>query len=183
MYLSPKINVISVSGLWSKSKRISFSVKPIQHVQACTIASVVSDSLWPHGLWPTRLLRPWDSPGKNTGVSCHTLLQGIFLTQEIESTSLESPALEDRFFITSTTWEASNRHVSSSKSWLCQAYTENLVSLYIKHVSSRRQVVPRQSLLQILFEISRRNRKKITTTPWSYTQEMTWTHPNFKVPF
>ena len=30
---------------------------------------------------PTRLLRPWDSPGKNTGVGCHSLLQGIFLTQ------------------------------------------------------------------------------------------------------
>ena len=30
---------------------------------------------------PTRLLCPWDSPGKNTGVGCHFLLQGIFLTQ------------------------------------------------------------------------------------------------------
>ena len=31
---------------------------------------------------PTRLLCPWDSPGSNTGVGCHFLLQGIFLTQE-----------------------------------------------------------------------------------------------------
>ena len=37
--------------------------------------------LRPHGLWPTRLLHPWDSPGKSTGVGCHFLLQGIFLTQ------------------------------------------------------------------------------------------------------
>ena len=43
--------------------------------------SVVSDSLWPCGLQPTRLLRPWDSPGKNTGVVYHFLLQGIFLTE------------------------------------------------------------------------------------------------------
>ena len=43
--------------------------------------SVVSDSLWPHGLQPTRLLCPWDFPRKNTGVGCHFLLQGIFLTQ------------------------------------------------------------------------------------------------------
>ena len=43
--------------------------------------SVLSDSLQPHGLEPTRLHRPWDSPGKSTGVSCHFLLQGIFLTQ------------------------------------------------------------------------------------------------------
>ena len=39
------------------------------------------DSLRPHGLQPTRLLCPWDSPGTNTGVGCHVLLQGIFLTQ------------------------------------------------------------------------------------------------------
>ena len=40
--------------------------------------SVMSNSLRPHGLQPTRLLSPWDSPGKNTGVGCHCLLQGIF---------------------------------------------------------------------------------------------------------
>ena len=38
------------------------------------IRSVVSDSSRPHGLQPTRLLRPWDSPGKSTGVGCHCLL-------------------------------------------------------------------------------------------------------------
>ena len=42
---------------------------------------VVSNSLLPHGLLPTRLLCPWNSPGKNTGVGCHALPQGIFLTQ------------------------------------------------------------------------------------------------------
>ena len=36
--------------------------------------SVVSDSLRPHGLQPTRLLRPWDFPGKSTGVACHCLI-------------------------------------------------------------------------------------------------------------
>ena len=43
--------------------------------------SVVSDSLQPHGLQLARLLCPWGSPGKNTGVGCHALLQGIFLIQ------------------------------------------------------------------------------------------------------
>ena len=37
--------------------------------------SVVSDSSQPHGLQPTRLLHPWDFPGKSTGVGCHCLLQ------------------------------------------------------------------------------------------------------------
>ena len=35
---------------------------------------VMSDSLQPHGLYPTSLLCPWDSLGKNTGVGCHFLL-------------------------------------------------------------------------------------------------------------
>ena len=42
--------------------------------------SVVSDSLRLHGLQPARLLCPWDFPGKNSGVGCHFLLQGIFPT-------------------------------------------------------------------------------------------------------
>ena len=37
--------------------------------------SVMSDSLRPHGLQPSRLLHPWDFPGKNTGVGCHCLLR------------------------------------------------------------------------------------------------------------
>ena len=44
--------------------------------------SVVSDTLRFHGLQLARLLFPWDSLGKNAGVRCHFLLQGIFLTQE-----------------------------------------------------------------------------------------------------
>ena len=43
---------------------------------------VVSDSLRPSGLWLSRLLCPWDSPGKNTGVGSHPLLQGISPTRE-----------------------------------------------------------------------------------------------------
>ena len=43
--------------------------------------SVVSSSLRPHRLQRDRLLCPWDSPDKNTGVCCHALLQGIFPTQ------------------------------------------------------------------------------------------------------
>ena len=49
---------------------------------ACVLShSVVSSSLWPHRLQPARLLCLWNFPGKNTGVGCHFLLQGIFPTQ------------------------------------------------------------------------------------------------------
>ena len=37
--------------------------------------SVVSNPQRPHGLQPTRLLRPWDFPGRSTGVGCHCLLR------------------------------------------------------------------------------------------------------------
>ena len=40
--------------------------------------SVVSDPQRPHGLQPTRLLHPWDFPGKSTGVGCHCLLHHTF---------------------------------------------------------------------------------------------------------
>ena len=43
--------------------------------------SVVSDPQQPHGLQPTRLLRPWDFPGKSTGVGCHHLLCSLLLPQ------------------------------------------------------------------------------------------------------
>ena len=48
----------------------------------------MSDFLRPHGLQPTRLLRPWDFPGRNTGVGCHCLLQEIFLTQRLNPSLL-----------------------------------------------------------------------------------------------
>ena len=52
----------------------------------CQVASVVSDSVRPHGLQPTRLFHPWDSPGKNTGVGCHFLLQCMKVESESEVT-------------------------------------------------------------------------------------------------
>ena len=47
--------------------------------------SVMSDSLQHHELWPTKFLCPWDFLGKNTGVGCHFLLQGIFPIQTSNS--------------------------------------------------------------------------------------------------
>ena len=48
-------------------------------------------TLWPHGLQPARRLCPWDSPGKNTAVGCHALLQGNLPKLGIEA---RSPALQ-----------------------------------------------------------------------------------------
>ena len=48
------------------------------------VASVVSDSVRPHRWQPTRLCCPWNSPGKNTGVGCHFLLQCMRVKSESE---------------------------------------------------------------------------------------------------
>ena len=45
----------------------------------CSVASVISDFLQLHGLPPPRLLEPWDSPSKNTGVGCHFLLVCLYI--------------------------------------------------------------------------------------------------------
>ena len=44
--------------------------------------SVIFKSLQPHRLQPAKFLCPWDSSGKNTGMDCHFLFRGFFLTQE-----------------------------------------------------------------------------------------------------
>ena len=56
----------------------------IDYLCCCRVASVVSGSVRPHGLQPTRLFRPWDFPGKNTGVGCHFLLQCMKVESESE---------------------------------------------------------------------------------------------------
>ena len=57
-------------------------------MHAFSVASVVSNSLQPHGLYPARPLCPWDFSGKNARVDCHALLQGIFWIQESNSSLL-----------------------------------------------------------------------------------------------
>ena len=60
----------------------------------CQVASVVSNSVRPHRRHLTRLPRPWDSPGKNTGVGCHFLLQHMKMKSETELAQ-SCPTLSD----------------------------------------------------------------------------------------
>ena len=53
-------------------------------MHACSVPLVMFNSLRLYGLQPTRLLSPWDSPGKNTAVGCHFLLQCMKLKSESE---------------------------------------------------------------------------------------------------
>ena len=67
---------------WQLNHVIFIVFRLIDFPCACKVTSITSDSSWPYGPWPARLLLPWDSPGKNTGVGYHFLLQEIFQTQE-----------------------------------------------------------------------------------------------------
>ena len=60
----------------------------------CWVTSVVSDSVRPHRRQPTRMPRPWDFAGKNTGVGCHFLLQCMKVKSESE-VAQSCPTLSD----------------------------------------------------------------------------------------
>ena len=66
------------------------------------VAYVISDSLQCQGLQPARLLCPWKSPGKNTGVGCTSFPRGSSWPR-VEPVSLASPALAGGFFTASAT--------------------------------------------------------------------------------
>ena len=57
----------------------------------------MSDSVRPHRWQPTRLRLPWDSPGKNTGMGCHFLLQCMKVKSESEATQ-SCPTLSDGMY-------------------------------------------------------------------------------------
>ena len=69
------------------------------------VASGVSDSWWPHRLQPARLLCPWDSPGKNTGVGCRASSRGSSWPRDWTQVSYVS-CMAGGFFTTSAPWEA-----------------------------------------------------------------------------
>ena len=72
-------NVTNVN-CWYKLANLRFGLRRDSFIILVCVLShwVMSKSLWPHRLQPTKLLCPWDSADNNTGVGCHFLLQGFF---------------------------------------------------------------------------------------------------------
>ena len=70
-----------ISKLWSQRSSSGLEFQLCVSSECGVSCSVMSDSFLPHELSSTRLLCPWNSPGKNTGVGFHFLLQRIFPTQ------------------------------------------------------------------------------------------------------
>ena len=103
----------------------------------------------PHRRQPTRLPRPWDSPGKNTGVGCHFLLQRIFPTQGL---NLGLPHCRQMLYCFS--------HQAKLFSNLCY-------SLYIKEQNKYKIKSQLGPLLRLLLLLSRFSRVQLFTTPWT----------------
>ena len=101
----------------------------------CQVTSVVSDSVRPHGLQPTRLPRPWDSPGKSTGVGAIAFSDGcwapfIYLCLVLSVTNLTSSALI--LFGKLDTWAI--KWVNATTAWNLE--TEGLVYCLLQKVLS-----------------------------------------------
>ena len=121
--------------------------------------SVVSDSQRPHGLRPTRLLHPWDFPGKDTGVGCHCLLQSEW-SQSQKATHCMKPLLchsgkgktigmENRSVVPRICdglqgrgWLSGDAHGESGGEWSCST-----VTLVVQFVETHRTVLHKEWIL------------------------------------
>ena len=97
--------------------------------------SVVPDPQRPHGLQPTRLLRPWDFPGKSTGVRCHCLLR-LFPTtmQLIQNQPYMSTC---RKLLSKVNWKS--LWITLNKQFLDLLYSSNLLACKIIQTSSMQE--------------------------------------------
>ena len=77
---------------WASTVYLNYFVTCILQLNFCSFLMVLHNTLaysvdklcltlWPFELYPSKFLCPWDLPGKNTGVDCHFLLQGVFPSQ------------------------------------------------------------------------------------------------------
>ena len=90
--------------------------------------SVMSDSLWPHGLQPTRLLCPSDFPGKSTGVGCHCLLRQRMRWLDSIIDSMDTDLSKFRETVEdSGAWYAAIHGVTKSRTWLSNWTTDHSI--------------------------------------------------------
>ena len=94
----------------------------------CWAASVVSDSVQPHRQQPTRLPRPWESPGKNTGVGGHFLLQCRKVKSESEVVQL-CPTLRDPMDCSPPGSSAHGIFQARVLEWVASAFSDNGILL------------------------------------------------------
>ena len=111
-----------------------------------------------------QLLCPWDAPGKNTGVGCHALLQGVFPTQDW-APSLMSPALAGRFFTTSTAL----KH-RACVCWVASVMSDSLPPYGIGNVWNSKNIGNRLNVCQWRANYTNNG----IVTQWNNTQPLNW---------
>ena len=112
-----------------------------QQLVASVSHSVVSNSLQPHGLQSTRLLCPWNSPGKNTGLGSHTLLQKIFPTQGLNLGLLRCQQILYHL-----------SHQGSLYKRLCRCNTKDKVQFFMSRLCKCKYGSCGSLVIQILFK-------------------------------
>ena len=90
----------------------------------------MSDSVRPHRRQPTRLPRPWDSPGKNTGVGCHFLLQCMKVKSESEVAQVP-PTPHDPLNCSPPGSSVHGSFLARVLEWVASALFKILLKLYI----------------------------------------------------
>ena len=111
-------------------------------------SSVVSNSVRPPGLQPTRLLCPWDFSGKHTGGGCHFLLQGIFLTHGSNLGLLHPNFLFSVFFFLHLNFQLHRGWVPQTPHCSRASYIGNLL-LCSPQTSSQEAIIPLLKFLVI----------------------------------
>ena len=113
------------------------------------------DSLRPHGLGLAKLPYPWDSPGKNIGVGCHSLHQGIFQTQGLNCISggfftAEPPGKSKKLSLPNCLYSKSYRFLQSPDQLLPFSINPHSLSMPNSRKSAHLQTVDTYSVINIL---------------------------------
>ena len=109
----------------------------LKHVDFVHVYSLLNDSLWSQGPQPVRVLCPWDFPGKNAGVSCHFLLQGIFWPRDWTHVSFVS--CTGRWILYQCAiWEVWKPTYSPFKTQLKHLFAQKVFSELLKHIRSNK---------------------------------------------
>ena len=125
----------------------------------------------PHGLKPTRLLYLWNSPGKNTGVRCHSLLQGIFLTQGSNPGLLHCRQIPYHLSHQGSLWGRMETYICMAESLCCSPETITVLLIgYIPIQNRRRQWQPTPVLLR---GKSHGLRSLVGCSPWGHEESDT----------
>ena len=115
-------------------------------VKSVSRFSCVRFFVTPHGLSPARLLCPWNSPGENTGVGSHSLLQGLFLTP---GSSLH--LLYSRWILYHLSHQGSPPNISRRCFLLCHAFQDTFLCFLLKsHIQQELSQWTEESLWQFL---------------------------------